>query len=179
MKSILRFFLIPILLFFPLTIFGQYDAEWIVEVNPLDGSYAAVGPSLDDVYTVYDGLCTKDETNGQYIFMKAGEDTFVSVDISNSQEVAETAYPGDFVGIWGFHCLQNSDTLIIIGHPINSGNSFVALFDRFNGTELIQIGDTIPYDNPDPWNISATLDAYDPAANLLYLYSEYSSQVGS
>lgn len=174
MKSTCRFILTPILLFFSLTIFGQYDTEWIVEVNPSDGSYTAVGPSLDDVYTVFSGLCTKDETNGQFVFMKT-EGTLVSVDISNSQVAAETAYPGDLFGIWGFHCLQNSDTLIIVGHPMNSGNTFVALFDRYNGTELIQIGDTIADENPDPWNISFMRNAYDGSANLLYLLSDYSS----
>lgn len=63
--------LIPFALLTSLLSYSQ-DAEWLVEMNPNDGTFEAVGPSLSTVELIYVGYPSncKDEVNGQYIFMK-------------------------------------------------------------------------------------------------------------
>ena len=173
MKAIKLFFILTISLLFPFT---SYCQEWLVEMNPNDGTFEAVGPFIEDVYTIYGGLQAKDEVNGHYIFMKT-VNSFLSVDISNAEIIIETPIPtGQNIFVQGFHCFENCDSLILICLDYVANRNYVALLGRFNGAELIEIGD--PNDNLGLWNTSSTLyHSFDPVNNHLYLYSVEASQL--
>src|SRR5690606_4323997 len=94
MKIIYLFFVLQFFFFFPITSYCQLESEWLVNMNTISGTFEPVGPSLDDVSLIYTGLQSKDEANGQYIFIAVGApDSFVSVDISNGQIIDRTPYP--------------------------------------------------------------------------------------
>ncbi len=173
MNAFSRIFIFSISIFLP---FNSYSQEWLVEMNPQDGTFEAVGPSIEGVYTIFGGLQCKDEVNGQYIFMKAdAANSFASVDISNAQIIADTPMPaGLSTLVQGFHCYGNCDTLILNCLDYGSNRSYVALFDRFNGTEL-NLLDSMPLGNPDPFISANVINAFDPVNNLLYLYSPSTS----
>lgn len=172
MTTFPRLFIFQLLLLFPLISYCQTEGEWLVEMNTATGSFGAVGPMLTDVYTIFGNLQCKDEANGQYIFVKAPA-SFVSVDITNAQIIDETPYPlGIPNGFWGFYCFQNCDSLLLIQLDPATNRTYVAFFDRFNGTELMQFGDSIPNVSPDPWNVPTVYHGFDRVNNLLYLYSE-------
>ena len=146
-------------------------------MNPENGSFEPVGPMLTDIYTVFGGIHCKDEVNGQYIFVTADEVAFVSVDISNAQTIVETPFPFNLaISLWGFYCFENCDSLLLILHDQAAPyNTYFAFLDRFNGTELIQFGDSIPNEITDMWNVSKVYHSFDRINNLLYLYSEEAS----
>lgn len=177
MKTMLRLMILQITLFIPISSYCQEQGEWLVEMNTDDGAFEAVGPMLENVFLIYPGFQCKDETNGQYIFLSSGNpDTFMSVDISNGEVVDETPHPlGNLPWMWGFHCYDTCDTLVMLCRDDQGQRNYVALFDRFNGTEMIQIGDSIPYDNLDPWFSSINRTVFDHANNQLYMYSEFAS----
>lgn len=172
-----RFFIIQLLLLFPFASHCQFGTGWLVEMNTTTGSFEAVGPSVTDESTMFVNLQCKDETNGQYIFMKPDSSyAFASVDITNAQIIAETSHPlGYSYNLLGFYCYQNCDSLLLIQRHPTSYTGYVAFFDRFNGTELMQFGDSIPNDNPVPGSASPIDHAFDRFNNLLYLYSKEAS----
>lgn len=178
MSHFYRILLFQILLLLPFSSFCQTNGEWLVEMNPEDGSFEPLGPMMTDIYTIFGGIHCKDEVNGQYIFMRADNPIgFVSVDITNGEIVLQTPHPLGFItNLWGFYCYENCDSLLLIlQDPDASYNTYFAFLDRFNGTELMQFGDTIPNEATDMWNVSKVYHSFDRINNHLYLYSEEAS----
>ncbi len=172
-----RLLILGVTLFFTITSYCQDNDEWLVEMDPVDGTFEAVGPALYDYITLFGGTQCKDEENGQYIFISAENPvSFISVDISNAEIVDETPHPLGFPpSLWGFHCYENCDSLIMLCRDDPMERNYLAFFDRFNGTELMVIGDSIPDDNPELFGISINYTAFDPIQNQLYAFSEYAS----
>jgi hypothetical protein len=156
--------------------FAQENSEWLVEMDPSTGTFAPVGPSLENVFLVYVDLQCRDEENGQYIFLQAAPSlSFITADINTAEVVDTTLYPTGYpLSNWGFHCYGNCDSLIIVYNDPNMDAHLVNFFNRLNGTDFTIIGEPLPDDNPSQIGSSFIYNDFDRINNLLYLYSNYS-----
>lgn len=176
MKSAILIFILKMILFFPALCQAQSQGEWVVEMNPLTGSFAAVGPMLEEISLVYVNSQCKDEVNGQYIFRTPPNDIF-AVDISNGEIVDEGSMPTTIPAYTylDFHCWESCDSLLVIGRDNLVTYTFLAFYDRFNSDELSMIGDSLPDDNPEPWSFSTMTTAFDPVSRNVYMHSSYAN----
>jgi hypothetical protein len=157
-------------------VFAQTNAEYLVEIDPSNGNFEAMGPPLEDVFLIYVDRQCKDEVNGRYIFVSPmNPNSFVTADISTGEILQTSPYIDNN---WaGFHCYHNCDTLISVNLNQITEMHYVSLYDRVNGTELEVIGDSVPDDNDQFWGLSYYYSAFDPNNDLLYLYNWYSAEM--